>query len=113
MKVKNYYLNPKVSVDMLESARFIEKKYNHDLHTSKMHYYKNLYDDIKLHIEISVHNDHIGSNMINVIDSKSKGLYHDFYDEEISYPYLRQVVKQYTRTMNELVRKRIFNVEEK
>lgn len=109
--IKRYELISNITEDILikngfKKVELIEKKPN-----SIYHYYKLLTDDIELNIEINENRDKSftfdDSENIIVLDNNFCQPYYPFYENEKGFPYLNQVIIEYNKAMDELIKKGI------
>ena len=112
-QIKKYVLNKNLTEQILIDNGF---KYANDKSDSGIYgpvyfYFKTLYDDIELHVEIGINDD--GTLSFNdtknvlVFDDECGQMYHPFYREDVDTPYVNSVIAGYNEAMDYLASKGI------
>lgn len=111
-EIKKYELSDKITIKKLKKNNFKEGGFMKDIPSPKYYYNKNLIDDIELHIEININPDGTFNfddfDNIIVLDDNFCQPYYPFYESKEVFSFLNKVIKEYNKTMDELVEKGIF-----
>ena len=113
-RIKNYELNPSISIEVLEQAKFNKEGVLDYIPKPKLCFYEQLKDDVFLAIEIPTNENSIDFNNFNdernicVYDEDVNANYIPFYNSKHLFPYLDEVIENYNIKMNMLVEQGIF-----
>ena len=103
--IKGYQLKSNITKEKL-----IEVGFNKDNNFQKFNYFRNLIDDIELHIEIETNPIEFDDfDNVLVLDSSFGQPYTPFYTAKISFEYLDKVIKNYNIQMDKLVNKGVLD----
>ena len=105
-EIKKYELSDKITIKKLKKNNFKEGGFMKDIPSPKYYYNKNLIDDIELYIERTFNFDDFDN--IIVLDDNFCQPYYPFYESKEEFSFLNKVIKEYNKTMDELVEKGIF-----
>ena len=105
--IKRYQLKSNITKEKL-----IEAGFNKDNNFQKFNYFRNLIDDIELHIEIETNSIEFDDfDNVLVLDSSFGQPYTPFYTAEINFEYLDKVIHNYNMQMDKLVDKGVLEVK--
>ena len=106
-KIKEYELSNDISIDRLKEAGFEPGGWIEEVSEPKMYICVPLYDEIDIHIEIAISKDGSfifdDSSCIYVIDEEFGQPYMPFYNSNVGFKYLNEVIKAYNVYMDNLV----------
>jgi hypothetical protein len=111
--IKRYELDDNLTIKKMDKSEFIRLRETEEWPTIRYYYSRELCDSIEVQITVDpfkhiLHDDFDDTKDIQVYDSFNERLFEPFYDEERDYPFLNDLIKEYNRTMDELVEKGIF-----
>ena len=72
--------------------------------TASFSYNKELLDEIEVQVEIDIFEKFDDQKHVHVFDNYAGSIFNPFYDEERDYPFLNELIKEYNKAMDELVK---------
>lgn len=110
--IKEYDLKEDVTIPKLIGAGFKQINPTEEEPILKCVYSVELLDDIELQIELKPLNGFDYNRDIKVFDTFYGHLFAPFYDEDRSYAFLNDIIKEYNREMDDLSKKGVFKEKE-
>ena len=114
--IKHYDINTNLDLATLIKAKFVDGGNNPEIESPKMTFKEMIHDDIELIIEIPVGDlkniKFSEKENMKLIDTgltqdDKEQLYTPFYEDR-TFDYLKNVIRDYNKTMDNLVAKKIF-----
>ena len=118
--IKHYDINTNLDLATLIKAKFVDGGSNPLIESPKMTFKELIHDDIELIIEIPVgdlknikfkEEENIKLVDTGLTQEDKEQLYTPFYEDR-TFDYLKNVIRDYNKTMDNLVDKKIFKVKE-
>lgn len=110
--IKRYELSDDINMYKLSKNNFKRIEHEEEETFLKYHFSKELLDEIKVHIDITINQDrkYIFDDQkdVELFDEAFCHQYRAFYDEDRDFPFLNDLIKEYNNTMDELVEKGVF-----
>ena len=111
--VKRYELDDNLTIEKMDKSEFIRIRESEEYPVIRYTYSKELCDSVEVQIMIDpfLHilcDDFDDMKDIVIYDSFNERVFEPFYDEERDYPFVNDLIKEYNRTMDSLVKKGIF-----